>query len=111
MEHLINAILRVGGRRERLEVKLTGGGQILEHMTDIGRRNIEFVQRFIVDEGLRLLSSDLGDRYPRKVLYLPRTGRLLVKRLQSLHNDTLAKRERSYVASLAVPPAGSVELF
>lgn len=111
MEHLINALLRSGARRDRLEVKLTGGGQILQRMTDVGRRNIEFVQRFVEAEGLRLLASDLGDRHPRKVLYLPASGRLLVKRLQGLHNDTLVRRERSYVDSIVRRPAGSVELF
>lgn len=111
MEHLINALLRAGARRDRLQVKLTGGGQILERMTDVGRRNIAFVQRFVETEGLILLASDLGDRQPRKVLYLPGSGRLLVKRLQSLHNETLVRRERSYVDSLTRAPAGSVELF
>ncbi len=111
MEQLINALLRVGARRDRLEVKLTGGGQILERTTDVGRRNIEFVQRFVAAEGLRLLASDLGERQARKVLYLPHSGRLLVRRLESLHNDTLVRRERSYVDSLARPLAGSVELF
>src|SRR5919109_1426996 len=37
MERLINDILKLGGRREDLEIKLVGGGRVLAHMsTDIG---------------------------------------------------------------------------
>jgi chemotaxis protein CheD len=111
MEQLINALLRAGARRDRLEVKLAGGGQILERATDVGRRNIEFVQRFVATEELRLVASDLGLRQARKVLYLPESGRMLVRRLESLHNDTLVRRERGYVDTLARAAAGPVELF
>ena len=36
MEMLINDILKLGGRRDRLEFKLVGGGKVLDAMTDIG---------------------------------------------------------------------------
>src|ERR1700761_1090130 len=36
METLVNDLLKLGARRERLEVKLTGGGRILASMTDVG---------------------------------------------------------------------------
>ena len=42
MESLINELLKLGARRERLEVKLFGGGRILPSMTDVGMRNIAF---------------------------------------------------------------------
>src|SRR3989338_8421384 len=42
MEHLINVILKNGGQRQNLEVKLFGGGRILQNMTDVGMRNINF---------------------------------------------------------------------
>lgn len=112
MEQLINIILKHGGRRENLEVKVFGGGRILRHMTDIGFRNIEFVREFIKTEGLNLVSEDLGDVHPRKVLYWPLTGRVLVKRLRSLHNDTIVQREESYLHTLEEKPSeGDVELF
>lgn len=112
MEQLINTILKHGGSRANLEVKLTGGGRILAQMTDIGRKNIEFVERFVSTEGVKVLARDLGDIYPRKVYYTPATGKMLVKRLRSLHNNTIIERETSYLHEiLTAPVQGEVELF
>lgn len=112
MEYLINEILKSGGRRERLEVKVTGGGQVLEGAGEVGIRNAAFVRNYLEQEGLRATSEDLGGVHPRKVLYDPHTGRLFVKRLGELSNDTLAQRERAYRKSLAAAPkGGDIELF
>jgi len=112
MEHLINDILKAGGNRKNLEVKLTGGGKIVANMSDVGLRNIEFALEYLKTENLNVLSQDLGDVYPRKVLYFPESGRMLVKRLRSLHNETLLEREKSYQHELEVQPdSGGVELF
>jgi chemotaxis protein CheD len=112
MEALINDILKCGGRREHLEIKIVGGGRILENMTNIGRLNIEFVRAYIHTEGLKLIGEDVGDIYPRKVLYLPAEGKVRVKKLRTLHNDTVVERESSYQKALATEPVGGeIELF
>jgi chemotaxis protein CheD len=112
MEHMINDILKQGALRKNLEVKVFGGGQIISSMTDIGRKNIEFVLAYIEQEGLVLASQDLGDIYPRKVNYYPKTGRVKVKKLRHMHNDTIVRRERSYKHDIeAQPVAGEIELF
>jgi chemotaxis protein CheD len=112
MEQLINDILKHGGSRRNLEVKLFGGGRILAQMTDIGMKNIEFMESYIRTEGLKLLAHDLGDIYPRKVYYTPLTGKANVKKLRALHNNTIAVRETEYLDQLVhKPDMGSVELF
>ncbi len=112
MEQLINEILKNGGNRRNLEVKLTGGGRILAQMTDIGRKNIQFVEEYVRTESLKVLSHDLGDIYPRKVYYTPATGKMLVKKLRSLHNNTIVERETRYLHEIDVAPVqGEVELF
>jgi chemotaxis protein CheD len=112
MEQMINEILKNGGSRKNLEVKVTGGGKILAQMTDIGRKNIDFVEVYLRTEGLRVLARDLGDIYPRKVYYTPATGKLFVKKLRSLHNNTIVERETQYLNQLKQKPVeGSVELF
>lgn len=112
MERLINEILKHGGDRRNLELKLTGGGRILAQMTDIGRKNIEFVEEYVRAEGLKVLSRDLGDICPRKVYYTPASGRMLVKKLRALHNETVAEREKRYLHAIeSVPVQGDVELF
>lgn len=114
MEKLINDILKHGGRRENLEVKVFGGGKVIEHMTetDIGGKNIRFVREFLATEGFRIVSEDLGDIYPRKVVYEPKTGKVHIKKLRTMHNDTVAKREANYKKEIENKPvAGDVELF
>ncbi|MFW5451293.1 MAG: chemoreceptor glutamine deamidase CheD [Methylophagaceae bacterium] len=112
MEHLINDILKNGGNRKNLEVKLTGGGKIMANMSDVGARNIQFALEYLETEGIDIKVQDLGDIYPRKVIYFPATGRLRIKRLRSLHNETLIQREQAYQQELDVQPdSGGVELF
>lgn len=113
MELLINDILSRGGRRERLEAKVVGGGNVLKGFGagTVGERNASFVMRFLQTEGIRVVAHDLLNLYARKVYYFPTTGRLLVKELRSLKNDTLIRREQQYRQKLAGAGAGQVELF
>ena len=112
MEQLINQILKFGGDRDRLEAKLTGGGRIISGMGDVGAHNTRFAQQYLAREGIEVVAEDLGGDCPRKVLYHPASGTLRVKRLKSLHNDTLLRRERSYRDGLKKRPLeGEVELF
>ena len=112
MESLINEILKRGGRRGYLEVKLFGGGQVLENMTDIGLRNIEFVRNFLNEEGLEIVAEDLGGTRPRKVLYFSDTGACKVRRLNTVTNKTLYHRELEYATKVTKNSTdGSVELF
>lgn len=112
MEHLINDILSNGGTRKNLEVKLFGGGKILAQMTDVGGRNIAFVREYVDVENLKVLAEDLGDIYPRKVMYNPITGKVKMKKLRSLHNNTVVERETKYMHQLDEQPVESeIDLF
>jgi len=112
MEHLINEILKNGGKRQNLEVKLFGGGRIIANMTDVGVRNINFARDYIQTEGLRVSSEDVGDVFPRMVVYFPLTGKVRVKRLRSLHNNTIVEQETTYLHNIEEKPvSGDIELF
>jgi chemotaxis protein CheD len=112
MESLINDLLKLGGRRERLEVKLFGGGRILASMTDVGRRNIEFANTWLRTERLNLVGEDVGDTTPRRVIYFPASGKALVKHLRTLDSRAIASREQQYLTSFKQKPVeNDVELF
>ena len=50
--------------------------------------------------------------HPRKIYFFPSNGRVLVKKLVRMHNETLARREKEYAARLTeVPVVGDIELF
>jgi len=76
MEVLINQLLRNGARRENLEAKIFGGGNVLKSFTtmNVGDRNAIFVRKFLKEERIKVTGEDLLDIYPRKVYYFPRTG-------------------------------------
>lgn len=112
MESLINELMKLGARRDRFEVKLFGGGKILSSMTDVGMKNITFAKEFLKLEGFKIAAADVGDVYPRRVVYFPATGVVMLKRLRALDVVEIARRETNYLSSLAAKPADSdVELF
>lgn len=114
MEVLINQLLRNGARRENLEAKIFGGGNVLRSFTttNIGDRNAAFVRQYLEAERIHITGEDLLDIYPRKVYYFPKTGRVLVKKLKQLNNYTLVKREEAYASKLKTNDvSGAVELF
>lgn len=112
MEHLVNEILKNGGNKKRFEIKVTGGGRIMENMSDVGVKNITFIKQYLQLEGYTVTSEDMGQIYPRKVRYFPRTGKLQVKKLRSLHNNTIINRENDYKKHIDEDNiAGEVELF
>ncbi len=112
MERLINVVLASGCKRENLEIKLFGGGKVLNLSADIGGKNVDFVKRYLTKEGFSVTSEDVGGLCPRKVQYFPLTGRVRVKKLTSMHNTTLSKREITYQEVLKKDEvAGKIDLF
>jgi chemotaxis protein CheD len=112
MEGLINDILKLGCRKRDLRAKLFGGGQIIKGLSAIGQLNIGFAKDYLRIEGIPLESADVGLIYPRKVNFFAKGGRVMVKRLTALHNDTILSRERSYRDTLSTSEvSGDVELF
>ena len=107
----------MGARKERLKAKVFGAGNVMKSLvsSNVGERNAEFVVRFLATERIPILASDLLDVWPRKVYLFPSTGRVLVKKLKSLHNDTIELRERKYRSEMgrtdARQSAGEIELF
>jgi chemotaxis protein CheD len=114
MELLINHLLKMGARHNRLEAKVFGGGNVLPGFTkmNVGQRNADFVLQFLKSEQIRVTARDLVDICPRKVYYFPTTGRVLVKRLAVMTNTTVMEREIEYRKKLEQSKGGGdVELF
>ena len=114
MEVLINHLMKLGARRSNLEAKVFGGGRVMATLSSsqVGDRNASFVLKFLKTEGIPVKAQDLLDVHPRKVYFFPFTGRVLVKKLVRLHNDTVIRREKEYAERLNEGPvSGDIELF
>jgi chemotaxis protein CheD len=114
MEVLINQLVKLGANRARLEAKVFGGAAVLRGFStvNVGEANSDFVLDYLREERIRVVAQDLRGLYPRKVYFFPQSGRVLVKKLKGVHNDTILAREREYERRLSQAPiAGEVELF
>lgn len=116
MEVLINEMIKLGARRESMQAKIFGGGQVMANFStmNVGERNTDFVTQYLHTERIPIVSEDVLDIYPRKVVYFPMTGKAMVKRLAHAHPEALVEQERARgsAAQLAKTNAGgSVDLF
>ena len=114
MEMMINQLLKLGASRANLEVKVFGGGNVLDGLVsaNAGQRNVEFALDYLYTEGIAIAGQDILDAYARKVYFFPGSGRVLVKKIRTMHNETIIEREQKYQAKLRVSDIqGDVELF
>ncbi len=113
MEKLINELIKAGCARERLEVKVFGGGNVTDTSNLIGSDNADFVLRYLQAEGLRCAAQDLGGQNPRRIHYYPTTGRV-VRRLLGMGESYVVRREETdYEKRLLAEKttAGDIQLF
>lgn len=112
MERLVNEVLKAGGRRERLEIKIFGGGNMGSSRARIGEQNVEFVESYLAREGLSITARNVGGNAARKLIYDPGTGRVRMMKLPPLEMSAVVRREGTYRRTLGTQEvAGSVELF
>ena len=115
MELLINEMIKLGARRETMQAKVFGGGQVMHSFTtmNVGERNTQFVLDYLQTERIAVISKDVLDIHPRKVCYFPATGKAMVKRLAHSHPETLESQARKGSAATVVKATagGSVDLF
>lgn len=114
MEMLINHLLKLGARRPYLEAKLFGGGAVMKGFTsnNVGTRNADFALQYLETEKITVVAQDLLDVHPRKVYFFPKEGRVLVKKLRTMHNHTIFDREKEYESRIGgAKVEGDIELF
>ena len=115
MELLINEMMKRGASRLTMEAKVFGGGAVISGMNslNVGERNTKFVIDYLHTERIPIVSKDVMDIYPRKVCFLPGSGKAMVKRLAPTNAEALVAQDRA-AAQKAVPTStggGSVDLF
>ena len=105
MELLINDLLKIGARRDRLKAKVFGGARMISGLSEIGQANAEFIVDFLESEGIELVSRSLGGDAARHLLFWPTTG---VAKLKSQRNVVLAEAQE---LEKPAPAGNGLELF
>jgi len=113
VERLLNVLIKHGALRERLEVKIFGGGKVIAGLSDVGQSNIEFVREYFETEGIAIVAEDVGGRWARRLRYYPESGKVRIKRMKTEETAEVVQSETRLRTRLSIaPPAvGSVELF
>lgn len=102
MEILVNEILKLGAKRSSLIAKVFGGGHVLHGPTtnNIPDANIKFALEYLELERIPITSHDVGGTEARKILFFPRTARVLLKRFAGSSAKPVEREEMSYLERL-----------
>lgn len=112
MEKLINELIKSGASRDRMEIKVFGGGNVTESSNAVGSDNAAFVLRYLQAEGLRCAAQDLGGQLPRRIHYYPSTGRVVRKLLGTSETYAVNREETDYSSRLlSQKTSGDIQLF
>jgi len=113
MDLLIGELVKRGANRATMEAKVFGGGAVLDGMStiNIGQRNTAFVLDYLKTERIPVVSKDVLEIYPRKVCFMPASGRAMVKKLQPTNTETIVAQERQALQRSAPSSGGSIDLF
>jgi chemotaxis protein CheD len=115
MELLINELMKRGATRSTLEAKVFGGGAVISGMStlNVGERNTQFVMDYLKTERIPIVSKDVMEIYPRKVCFLPASGKAMVKRLAPTSTEGLVAQDRDAAqkARSSTHVGGTVDLF
>lgn len=104
MELLINGLLNLGARRERLRAKAFGGGNLLNSADrgspdrfNIGNANIQFVRHFLSQDGIPLIAEDLGGDEGRQIHFHGADFTVYLRRIPRRSAEQIAADERAYL--------------
>jgi len=112
MEKLINELIKAGCSRDRMEIKLFGGGNVTDTTNAIGTENSKFVLRYLEAEGLRCAAQDLGGTLPRRIHYNPATGKVVRRLLGTSERYAVNREEHDYETRLLNQrTSGDIQLF
>ena len=108
MELLVNGLLKLGAKRDRLEAKLFGGARTVRGLSDVGRNNYEFAQNFLRTERIAFVGGDVGGESGRRIQYWPVSGRA---RQILLSDQAVLKQTLDKITTPVAENAGELELF
>lgn len=94
IERMFNEILSRGGCRERLEIKVFGGANLIAISSNIGFRNADFVEAYLLQEGFAIAAGHLRGHEARRIRYRPSTGRVQMNVIRRETISIFADEER-----------------
>lgn len=101
MELLINEIMKNGGLRQNLECHVFGGGKVIAAIkSDIGNKNIAFVNGFLKEERIPVVQRETGGTSGMQVYFHPITGHAYSSRLDEKASAKIKQEEKRYMQQI-----------
>ncbi len=102
MELLINSMMRQGARREKILAKAFGGAAIYATPEEagsfnrVGAMNGSFIKEFLRNEGIPLVSADLGGEQGRVIYFDSNDFSVYVRKIAKWQSTVVAKRDHKW---------------
>lgn len=102
MELLINGMLKLGAKRENLRAKAFGGSTLLpsanrpDKFLCVGEVNCRFIVQFLKNDGIPLITSDLGGDRGRVIRFSSDDYSVLRRKIAKSRNSDLQKNEKQF---------------
>jgi len=94
MEALMNQVTsKAAIARHELEIKVFGGANVQASLGAVGHRNADFIEEFLMREGLIPAARNLRGTMPRKIVYHPASGKVLMRHALAIDATRLAADE------------------
>lgn len=104
MEILVNGLLNLGAKRDRLRAKAFGGGNVLalspreaSDRYNIGAGNVAFVRQFLRQDGIPLLAEDLGGAEGRQIHFVSEDFSVYLRRIPTKSAAQIVIEEQTYL--------------
>ncbi len=102
MEMIINEMLKRGAKRKNLHAKAFGGGMVLKPSAEagnffcVGDVNCRFVREFLRNDGIRLVTEDLGGEDGRVIHFSAVDYAVYVRKIKKIFSSKLAQRDKKF---------------
>jgi chemotaxis protein CheD len=120
MELVINGMLKIGAERQNLRAKAFGGGSLFQapggsdNFFCVGEVNMRFILEFLRNDGIPLISSDLGGEIGRVIRFSSDDFSVTMKRIRKSRRPELLQEERKFWQSsleIVSQRTGKVDLW
>ena len=89
---LIEKLVNLGSNRANLKAKVFGGAEVMDSQNSqyhIGYRNILLAKEALKEEKIPIISSSVGGKHGRKIIFYTQTGEVKQRYIQKTSKDML----------------------
>ncbi len=102
MEIIINGMLKLGAQKKYINAKVCGGSSLniardnKDNFHCVGQVNCRFIKEFLHNDGIKIVSSDLGGPTGRVVHFDTHDFSLYIRKIKKVTLNGLGVRDKEY---------------